>query len=595
MASFSGEFTTINQNCVPQFRLEGFPENEQEGVPFARSLDNVLLTRSEDRQVVQKPMNIGGEHNCSVNLPRRPYLFVQPQSDSNASLLSSSIPVENRRDVMNRDHNMAIRYRFFNRLDPGGLHLLMPIHVIPTSIFSVLPFSEFKDSNGKQSSMVTIFSIWNTMVGTSLLAVPWALQQAGLVLGIFLMLLMAGIAFYTAYRIIESPNSLTLETSTPDFSDVCRFLWGKWLEYFAVFFSVLVLVGGVILYFVLMSNFLYFTGNVIYESLQQNSSILPIGFNQTCDVYCPKQIENAFPNDFLSLSPSGIFSKMSFGENESNFQKIWRLQGGVPLILAFCIFPLLNFRSPGFFMRFNGLGTISVVYLICFTLIKSAECGFNLDFTNHLSKNYIQLFNWKFPALTGTLALAYFIHNAILTILRNQKHPENNARDLLIGYFLSAGCYIIISLFFFTTFPTYRNCISDNFLNNFASGDMLSAIARVFLLFQMLTVLPLLMYLIRVQFSYVFAGTVYPGLFYVLLINGGILTIALFFAVVYPHVGPIIRYVGSICGLVYMFILPCAVHLKRLQIQGRLNNVQIAIHCLIMLCGVLNLFAQFFV
>uniref|UniRef100_A0A915LFK5 Amino acid transporter transmembrane domain-containing protein n=1 Tax=Meloidogyne javanica TaxID=6303 RepID=A0A915LFK5_MELJA len=402
MASFSGEFTTINQNCVPQFRLEGFPENEQAGVPFARSLDNVLLTRSEDRQAVQKPMNTGGEHTCSGNLPRRPYLFVQPQSDSNAPLLSSPIPVENRRDVMNRDHNMAIRYRFFNRLDPG--------------------------------------------------AVPWALQQAGLVLGIFLMLLMAGIAFYTAYRIIESPNSLTLETSTPDFSDVC-------------------------------------------QSLQQNSTILPIGFNQTCDVYCPKQIENAFPNDFLSLSPSYIFSKMSFGENESNFQKIWRLQ----------------------------------------------------------------------------------------------------ARDLLIGYFLSAGCYIIISLFFFTTFPTYRNCISDNFLNNFASGDMLSAIARVFLLFQMLTVLPLLMYLIRVQFSYVFAGTVYPGLFYVLLINGGILIIALFFAVVYPHVGPIIRYVGSICGLVYMFILPCAVHLKRLQIQGRLNNVQIAIHCVIMLCGVLNLFAQFFV
>uniref|UniRef100_A0A914N2H6 Uncharacterized protein n=1 Tax=Meloidogyne incognita TaxID=6306 RepID=A0A914N2H6_MELIC len=124
MASFSGEFTTINQNCVPQFRLEGFPENEQEGVPFARSLDNVLLTRSEDRQVVQKPMNTGGEHTCSGNLPRRPYLFVQPQSDSNASLLSSPIPVENRRDVMNRDHNMAIRYRFFNRLDPGGLHLV---------------------------------------------------------------------------------------------------------------------------------------------------------------------------------------------------------------------------------------------------------------------------------------------------------------------------------------------------------------------------------------------------------------------------------------------------------------------------------------
>jgi solute carrier family 38 (sodium-coupled neutral amino acid transporter), member 9 len=54
-------------------------------------------------------------------------------------------------------------------------------------------------------------------------------------------------------------------------------------------------------------------------------------------------------------------------------------------------------------------------------------------------------------------------------------------------------------------------------------------------------------------------------------------------------------YVGSICGLVYMFILPCVVHLKRLQMQGRLNYLQLSIHCAIMLCGILNLFAQFFV
>lgn len=45
-------------------------------------------------------------------------------------------------------------------------------------------------------------------MGTSLLAMPWALQQAGLVLGIFLMLLMAAIAFYTAYRVVQSPQSL---------------------------------------------------------------------------------------------------------------------------------------------------------------------------------------------------------------------------------------------------------------------------------------------------------------------------------------------------------------------------------------------------
>jgi hypothetical protein len=40
----------------------------------------------------------------------------------------------------------------------------------------------------------------------------------------------------------------------------------------------------------------------------------------------------------------------------------------------------------------------------------------------------------------------------------------------------------------------------------------MSATARMFLLFQMFTVLPLLLYLIRVQLSYLFIGTTYPGL-----------------------------------------------------------------------------------
>lgn len=47
------------------------------------------------------------------------------------------------------------------------------------------------------------------MMGTSLLAMPWALYQAGLGLGIFLMLFMAFIAFYTAYRVVESPQGLS--------------------------------------------------------------------------------------------------------------------------------------------------------------------------------------------------------------------------------------------------------------------------------------------------------------------------------------------------------------------------------------------------
>lgn len=47
------------------------------------------------------------------------------------------------------------------------------------------------------------------MMGTSLLAMPWALQQAGLVLGVLLMAAMAFLALYTAYRVVESPLGLS--------------------------------------------------------------------------------------------------------------------------------------------------------------------------------------------------------------------------------------------------------------------------------------------------------------------------------------------------------------------------------------------------
>ncbi|VDO23186.1 unnamed protein product [Haemonchus placei] len=49
-----------------------------------------------------------------------------------------------------------------------------------------------------------------------------------------------------------------------EFSDVCRHFLGKFGEYLAVIFSVIVLLGGIMVYWVLMSNFLYYTGTVVY-------------------------------------------------------------------------------------------------------------------------------------------------------------------------------------------------------------------------------------------------------------------------------------------------------------------------------------------
>lgn len=40
---------------------------------------------------------------------------------------------------------------------------------------------------------------------------------------------------------------------------------------------------------------------------------------------------------------------------------------------------------------------------------------------------------WSFPALTGVAALAYLLQNAVISIVRNQKYPENNVSKVHSG------------------------------------------------------------------------------------------------------------------------------------------------------------------
>ncbi|OWK02116.1 SLC38A9, partial [Cervus elaphus hippelaphus] len=120
---------------------------------------------------------------------------------------------------------------------------------------------------------------------------------------------------------------------------------------------------------------------------------------------------------------------------------------------------------------------------------------------------------FQFPQLTGVLTLAFFIHNCIITLLKNNKNQENNVRDLSIAYMLVTLTYLYIGVLVFASFPSpplSKDCIEQNFLDNFPSSDILSFIARIFLLFQMMTVYPLLGYLARVQLLGHVFGDVYP-------------------------------------------------------------------------------------
>ncbi len=50
-----------------------------------------------------------------------------------------------------------------------------------------------------------------------------------------------------------------------EFSDVCKSYLGRWGEYLSVFFSLSALIGAMVVYWVLMSNFLYNTVKFFYS------------------------------------------------------------------------------------------------------------------------------------------------------------------------------------------------------------------------------------------------------------------------------------------------------------------------------------------
>lgn len=112
-------------------------------------------------------------------------------------------------------------------------------------------------------------------------------------LGLVILLGMAFLCFYTAYLVIESPHGVgktskfnssndclvtlvqvtahyiaifpeKIDMRTVEFSDICREFLGKIGAIIALVFSITVLIGAVLAYWVLMSNFLYFTGTLIY-------------------------------------------------------------------------------------------------------------------------------------------------------------------------------------------------------------------------------------------------------------------------------------------------------------------------------------------
>ncbi|XP_046399767.1 sodium-coupled neutral amino acid transporter 9-like [Ischnura elegans] len=556
------------------------------------------------------------------------------------------------------------RYQYYNKLrtyaPDEDSTLQLPDHVLPECFF--VPYIPgTSHTGGKQSSVITIFSVWNTILGSSVLSMPWGVQRAGLAGGTILMVLMAALCLYTAYRILKVDSIFPGQHEHTDVSDLCKMLLGRHISVLTRVISLLVLTGASIVYWVLMANFFFNSVGYFHDSIYNTFTKEMSSYNVTgAEVLCPRFQPLTKPNgtelhmevvtpiapvvpDF-SKSP---WEKSNVEEHSTVYEKVWTLHGSVPIILAAIMFPLVNFRSATFFTKFNSLGTLSVFYLIIFVLTKAASWGINVNLTLDQENEIISsqntnmfnsnsgtskltdittpLFLSSFPALSGMLALSFFIHNIIVNIMKNNRNQENNTRDLSIAFVLVTATYLIIAITFYVCFPLNKGCIEDAFLNNFPTSDGMTVAARMFLFFQLLTVFPLLAYMIRVQLfsalpflrpkpqihhvtsfakvSNVATTTAPAKMLYIVTINIILIIICILFAIFLPKIGTIIRFTGAISGFVYVFTVPCLLHIAS---QRKISTDEgffftgmsfssVLYHSAIPVIGFINLVAQFFI
>jgi len=513
----------------------------------------------------------------------------------------------------------SIRWTNFSSAKPTFSRPSQPTASIDTRMH------DFTDSTGtrKQSSLISILTIWNTLMGCSLLSMPWGIQQAGLLPAVAIFLVVTAMTLFTAHLVLNSMSLVPSHLRVREFSDVCRYRIGPWASQLALVFSLLVFFGAMLVYWVIMSNFLEFTGYLVHDTI--------VGTVRNYTFRNPSVIcESA------SRLNHSIYHPLGPGEISrpaTSFGDYWNLKT-TPVYLAVLIFPLLFVDNIAFFKQFNALGSIAIAYLVSMSIAKvDIWNGVNLSTKDLWRVDLLGMFRFS-----GMLSLSFFLHNTIITIMRNNRYPERNSRDLKIAYLLTACTYISTGLLFFLAFPDKKSCISDNILKNFHAHDALITISRVFQLFQMSTVFPLIAYLYRTNFlnalfpkqertdepdalksddsdqtpptqdgaasndaedGPLLANRLEPKKQSILknsekarkaayhIINVSSILSCVIVAIFYPKVGKITSITGSLIGAVYIFFLPCAVYWEGASLRRKVLFV------FIMFFGLFNFLLQF--
>ena len=404
-------------------------------------------------------------------------------------------------------------------------------------------------STKKVNSLGTVLSIGNSMIGSSIVTLPYNVYKTGIIPAITLNIIYGLISFYTCkiYVDLSSINSDFSFTIEKYFNKVFGKKISKIGKAFQIFFCTFMAIGGFITYFIIMCQNFY-------------------------PVICLLLNKMGLDIDSKDITPEfGRFSSIYLG-----------------IILCFILFPLSIKKDIGLLVFYSSFGCYLISILIIYVLYTGISSIINTEFIfdyiinkENSKERYLYLFGENPALLAGTLSMGFFCHTAILPTLKNNKNQEKNIRDLFLGYLFVGLVYIFCGVLGYIGFSgkEFKIDFKDNWFMFFDSDNYLILIFRVLNVLQLITAFPILLYIVRFQIFTFFFGNEYPSRKHVIIIGICQLLLCLIvFYFCYDILAKLLSIFGACASLILVYTFPPIVkmidyYMKTKEIN-KLDNIQ---------------------
>lgn len=130
------------------------------------------------------------------------------------------------------------------------------------------------------------------------------------------------------------------------------------------------------------------------------------------------------------------------------------------IIIFAVVFGMVSPKNTSIYNKINSFGVVFICIIITFTIGVGIYSLTNTEYTSDKAKydayvakkdagqdpeylSYISLVSTPFAPLMGILAGGFYFHNISLSVIHNARNPENNVRDVFLGYVATFLTYVI--------------------------------------------------------------------------------------------------------------------------------------------------------